>query len=80
MTLNEKQAAKVSSIVSTVDLTASTTALANANKNPSLANIRVTRKALAKELRTLDKALAVGDIDIAFDEAKALVAKKTAKA
>jgi 2',3'-cyclic-nucleotide 2'-phosphodiesterase (5'-nucleotidase family) len=80
MTLNEKQTAKVAGIIGTVDLTAATAALATASKNPSLANIKATRKAVAKELRTLDKALAVADIDIAFDEAKALVAKKTAKA
>jgi hypothetical protein len=48
-------------------------------KDGSAGAIKTARKALVKQVRILDKALAIYDIDLATDEAKAFLEKIEAK-
>ena len=79
MKLTEKQLAKVKAITDTVF---ETDDVAEAGKvlstDQSFKAIVSARKALKAEIKKLDKALVVYEIDLAFDEAKALVEKKGA--
>jgi hypothetical protein len=71
--LTTKQQAKIANILSTVGLADSIEALKDAATTQEAKAIKVARKALAKELAKLDKALIVYGIDIAIDEAKASI-------
>ena len=76
MQLTDKQSAKVSDLLASVNLGGDVgSAITLAGQNPVAANIKKARKLLAKELHKLDKALAVFDIDLAYDEAAAIIAK-----
>jgi hypothetical protein len=77
--LTEKQQAKVKEIVVSVNLETAGTAITVAQDTPSIANLKAARKAIAKELHKLDKALAVYDIDLATDEAKMFIETAEAK-
>jgi hypothetical protein len=84
MKLTEKQMDKIVAIVAAVDITdakAAVEAIAEHGivKDGSAGAIKTARKALVKQVRILDKALAVYDIDLATDEAKAFIEKVDAK-
>jgi len=75
MNLTEKQTVKLTELLKSVNFGDANQALNSADVNPSLANLKAARKAVAVELRKLDKALAVYGLDLALDEAKSLVEK-----
>ena len=79
MELNEKQLKKVEEIRKTVSLTAADDALEAFVEDQKVSDLKAARKLVAKELRKIDKALAVYEIDLAHDEAKAVVEKATGK-
>jgi hypothetical protein len=75
--LTDKQSAKVSDLLKSVFETDDCAeAIKAAEVAPTAAAIKKARKLLAKELFKLDKALLIYGLDIAFDEAKALIEKK----
>jgi hypothetical protein len=84
MKLTEKQMDKIVAIVAAVDITdakAAVEAIAENGivKDGSDGAIKIARKALIKQVRILDKALAVYGIDLATDEAKAFLDKVEAE-
>jgi hypothetical protein len=76
MKLSEKQLTKVTAIVNEIDLGSAQTALELAASVFDKGSLKDLRKALVKELRKIDKALLVYGLDLALDEAKALIEKK----
>ena len=76
--LSEKQLAKVTELIASINLAGIATGLDVAAKAPSAERLKILRKDIAKQLHVVDKALAVYEIDLALDEAAALIAKKTA--
>jgi hypothetical protein len=76
MKLADKQLAKVKAKVTSIFATDS---VANAIKamtaDPSVTTIKKTRRALLAEVHVLNKALAFYGLDLAYDEAKAIVAE-----
>jgi hypothetical protein len=80
MKLNDKQSAKVADILASVSLTDVSWAIVNAKTTPTVAAIKGARQTITVEKRKLDKALVIYGLDLALDEAKALIAKAEKKA
>jgi hypothetical protein len=66
--LTDKQIAKIDAIIEDAGL--------NKLDDVSAASLKAARKVEVKKVKAYDKALLVYDIDLALDEAKALIEKK----
>jgi len=76
MALTDKQVGKIKKILEPTGLVDADNLLTEAKLDPSIRNLKVARKAIKGQLKIVDKALLICDIDLAFDEAKALIEKK----
>jgi hypothetical protein len=80
MNLSDKQIAKVKAFVDSVNVGGDVGgAITVASLNPTISKITAARKALMREVRKLDKALAIYGLDLAFDDAQALIEKAKEK-
>lgn len=78
--LSDKQIAKVKAIIDSVDVSDVTLLTVAAKSGVTLSDLKNLRKAFKKEILKIDKALALYGLDLAYDEAAAIMAKLEGKA